>query len=91
MIKNYMEDYVAETLEYIFKYNRDCDEICKCEICRDDIMAMALNKLPAAYATTMRGKVYAEYHSKDFQYRSDIVTELLKAIDCVSKNAHKKL
>ncbi|GAQ26116.1 MULTISPECIES: competence protein ComFB [Tepidanaerobacter] len=83
-LKNYMEDIVALLLEELM---RDRD-ICKCEHCRLDIMAIALNNLPTKYVVTKKGEVYAKTDLLNRQYRTDVIIQLLKAMDIVSRNPH---
>lgn len=48
MIKNFMEEAVIETLDSVLK---DLD-VCKCDKCKLDIIALTLNNLPAKYYNT---------------------------------------
>ena len=53
MAHNVMEELVRDTLEIVLKgYN-----CCKCEKCRKDMMALALNNLPPHYSVTKKGDV----------------------------------
>ncbi|HHY70202.1 MAG TPA: late competence development ComFB family protein [Thermoanaerobacterales bacterium] len=85
-LQNYMENVVALLMDELIK-DRD---MCKCEHCRLDIMAIALNKLPPKYTVTREGEVYAKTDLLSRQYRTDVIVQLLKAIDIVSKNPHHK-
>ena len=85
-LKNYMEDVVILLIDELMK-DRD---MCKCEHCRMDIMAIALNKLIPKYIVTREGEVYAKTDLLSRQYRTDVIIQLLKAIDIVSKNPHHK-
>lgn len=90
MVTNYMEEVVKS---YIFKI-LDSDPgyagICRCEQCIDDIMAKALNNVKPYYITTKKGEVYAEYSSLETQNHAEIITEVVKAIDFVSKHKNHK-
>ena len=44
MLVNYMEEIVSSYLDKVLKYP-EYASICKCDYCRDDIKAMALNNL----------------------------------------------
>lgn len=82
MIKNYMEQIVEETLPTIID---NYTNICKCEKCLDDIRAMALNNLKPLYYVTEEGAVYSKLNELGQQFRTDIISELIKAIEVVSK------
>ncbi|GLG02445.1 hypothetical protein Alches_24860 [Alicyclobacillus hesperidum subsp. aegles] len=62
---------------------------CKCEQCISDVLAMALNRLPARYVTTDTGRVFvnASYYLHP-QLQSDIVTELTRSALQVSSHPH---
>jgi len=81
-IHNYMEDIAAEILEDLLV---DKTDVCTCEKCRADILALALNKLPARYVVTSKGRVYTKLSELQLQFRADIVRELAKAMDFVSR------
>ncbi len=82
-LKNCMESAVANLLDDAIK---DMD-ICKCERCRYDIQAIALNHLPPRYAVTEEGEVYARIDEFFIsQYRADIILEIIKAAEIVSRN-----
>ena len=51
--KNYMEDVVFRHLDRIIA-GADC---CKCPVCRMDVAAYALNRLPSKYVATREGEV----------------------------------
>ena len=83
MLKNYVEDIVDETLKSLLpKY----DPICQCEKCIQDIKALTLNELKPKYVVTDEGEVYAKLNELNYQFRTDIITKLMHAIDMVSKN-----
>ncbi|QSX06337.1 late competence development ComFB family protein [Sedimentibacter sp. zth1] len=86
MIKNYMEVMVAEILTDLLNNNKAYKDICKCEVCIDDMMAKALNNITPFYITSKKGKIYGEYFIKEKQNIAHLITEVVKAIDCVSKN-----
>ncbi len=83
-LKNYMEDVVALLLDELIKDK----DICKCEHCRLDMMAIALNKLPPKYIVTKEGQLYAKIDLLNRQYHTDVIIQLLNAIDIVKKTPH---
>ncbi|SHH07800.1 late competence development ComFB family protein [Tepidibacter thalassicus] len=84
-LKNYMEEMVDVILEKVLqKY----EGICKCEKCILDIKAIALNNLSPKYCVTQKGKVFVKLNEMDSQFNADIMNQLVKAIEIVSKNPH---
>ena len=83
MIKNYMEDLVERTLPEILAGYPD---ICKCPNCLDEIRAKALNQLKPQYFVESRGNVFTKLNSLQSQFKTDIVTEIIKATDLISAN-----
>lgn len=80
---NVMESLVHETMEDML---RDYQGICKCERCKMDLMALALNKIPPAYVCTAKGGVFSRTASLEYQNKVDIIRALSEAIEIVSKN-----
>ncbi len=81
-IKNYMEDAVREkVMSYLKKSNS-----CSCERCVLDIMALALNELPAKYYVTEIGELFIKTSELASQYNVDLEVAVLKAIALVKAN-----
>lgn len=58
---NYNELLVEECIDEVYdKY----PNLCRCDQCRKDIYALALNSLPPFYVVTIRGKIAARYLEK---------------------------
>nr|WP_026487535.1 competence protein ComFB [Caldanaerobius polysaccharolyticus] len=81
-IRNYMEDLVMGMIDDVL---RDID-VCKCDKCKMDIAALALNNLKPHYVVTPIGEVYAKVNMLKQQFEADIISEIVKAAECVSKN-----
>ncbi|WMJ78622.1 MULTISPECIES: late competence development ComFB family protein [unclassified Sedimentibacter] len=86
MVINYTEEIVKNCLTGLLKNDPAYKEICKCEQCIDDITAKALNNLKPNYITTKKGEVYAEYSSLEFQHQAEVIAEVIKAIEFISKH-----
>jgi competence protein ComFB len=82
-LHNNMEDLV---LRYAETSMNRMGSICKCEKCRKDVAAIALNNLPAKYIVTEKGDMYTRLKEMEMQYIADVVREVTKAIDIVAKN-----
>lgn len=83
MLKNYMEDAVDSFLPHMLE---QYPELCTCELCIEDIKAIALNKLKPAYFVTHEGLLYSKVEEVTTQHKADMASELTRAIDIVSKN-----
>ncbi len=82
-ICNYLEDIVREELEKVLA---DIKDICKCDKCKLDMTAWALNRLPAQYVVTPKGRIYTKLKEENMQVKVDVMIALTKAILSVSKN-----
>ena len=81
--RNYMEEVVLEVLDGILAKQKD---ICKCEHCRLDMAALALNQLPPKYVVTNLGRAFTKIEAAKAQFQVDIVKELAKAMQKVKAN-----
>jgi competence protein ComFB len=86
MVVNYMEEIVENYLNNVLKTDKAYTDTCKCSSCMDDMKAKALNNLKPYYITTKKGEVFAEYSSLEAQHHAEVITEVIKAIEFVSKN-----
>ena len=82
-IYNYMEDIVHDSLDGLLA---DRQDVCKCEKCRLDMSAWALNRLPPKYVVSNKGRVFTRLQEVQVQFKADVIRELLAAISNVSKN-----
>ncbi|KUO50715.1 MAG: hypothetical protein APF76_15570 [Desulfitibacter sp. BRH_c19] len=77
LVKNTMEILVWQMVNDIVP---KFPEVCRCNGCRSDIVALALNQLPPMYVATEIGEVYSKSNILESQYRADIIGALTKAI-----------
>jgi competence protein ComFB len=77
---NYMEKLVFGKLDETLK---DRTDLCKCEQCRLDMAAIALNTLSPRYIVTDRGKLYAKLDMMETQFAVDIIISINKAAQIV--------
>ena len=80
-IVNVMEDIVKDKLNEILK----TENCCKCDLCIEDMTALALNKLPARYVSTHNGELFSKLNSTVRQNSVDLNIAVAEAIACVSK------
>jgi competence protein ComFB len=81
-LKNSMEDVVAYKADEVVKLMN----ICQCEKCRLDIIAIALNNLPSKYVVTDKGELYTKVRELETQFSVDVETEIVKAAISVNKS-----
>lgn len=75
-ITNCMEISVKECLDKLIEESNGY----KCEKCRYDMMAIALNNLKPYYVTTHLGEVITKIKNMEQQSEANIVVEVTKAI-----------
>lgn len=81
-LRNLMEEAVTEALDTAWAD----EDMCRCERCRLDILAKALNNLPPRYVVTERGKVFTRADFLELQKSIDVLTALGNAIRLVKEN-----
>ncbi|MCL2719180.1 MAG: late competence development ComFB family protein [Lachnospiraceae bacterium] len=79
-LRNFNEDWVRSYLDR----NISTFDVCNCESCRLDIMALALNKLPPQYVVTDRGAIFASLSEMSHQRMVDLATAVTEAVITVS-------
>lgn len=87
MIINYPELAVKELInEVLQEYARQNPGTCKCQRCKNDIMALALNNLPPKYVVTDIGKVYTKAVYDQVGGKAQIIAALTSAIQRVQQH-----
>lgn len=84
-LQNYMEILMWQRLDEVLESHRG---ICRCEKCRYDIAALAMNFLPPRYVVTDRGQIYTKIKALEQQFTIDIVTAVTHAVKIVSSIPH---
>lgn len=82
--KNILEDLIVYKLDELI----DTTGVCKCDRCRNDIIAISLNKLPSRYVSSSGGDIMARMQSMDDQMQANITASILKAIEVVKSKPH---
>lgn len=78
-LHNFMEDMLREKLPHTMKVLRACP----CERCELDILSIALNSLPAAYAVTEKDDAAERVKNLRREYEVKVTAILIKAIQQV--------
>jgi competence protein ComFB len=78
---NVAEQMVKENIREVMERMN----VCTCQVCTNDIAALALNTLPQKYITTNTGKQFTQIDIYKKQYETDVLAALTKA--CVRVKA----
>ena len=82
-LKNYMEILMWYKIDELIE---DTPDACRCEKCRYDIAALAMNFLPPRYIVTDKGRIYTNVKTLEQQFTIDIITALTHAITIVKSH-----
>lgn len=82
---NLMEETVMNKINELWKTT----SYCKCEQCRMDIAAYSLNRLPAQYVQSVRGRVLCQLESKTIQNDIEVTVAVSQGIEVVGNSPHK--
>jgi len=85
VFKNYMEDIVFDNIDGAME-SVGC---CRCEDCRRDVMAIALNQLIPAYYVSGTGALYLKIKRGTVQSLSEVIEAITRGADIVKKNPRK--
>jgi len=83
-MKNYMEIVVEDAVDK--ELSRINEEWTKNPKTKLDIMALILNRLPARYIVTDKGRIMTKITETEVQFQADILRELVNAVKLVKKN-----
>ncbi|BCN31478.1 late competence development ComFB family protein [Anaeromicropila herbilytica] len=84
VLKNVTEDIVIKKYEQM----KNTFIGCKCERCKLDIIAYALNHLPPKYVITSEGELIAHLEAEQTQFDTDLTTLMIKASIVVNEHPH---
>ena len=82
-LKNHTENVVNQALQdYLLKNKL----LCSCERCKADILALALNHLPARYYVSSKGEILTQWESVALPDRVRVMAEVVRAAQQVSSS-----
>ena len=84
-LKNCMEEVVQDKMDVVLDQYPDC---CRCEQCKYDIAALALNQLPPRYVSTRKGDVFVRVNEMNTESEVKVIQAIANAIEIVEKNPH---
>lgn len=82
---NAMEMLVEEMLD---KNWTGLDLPCKCDQCKNDVYAITLNNVQPRYVSKDKGIAFVKAQYFDKQQETNLLIQMTKAADMVSKNPH---
>ncbi|MDR0491311.1 MAG: late competence development ComFB family protein [Oscillospiraceae bacterium] len=79
-LRNFTEEAITNFVEKEFP----AADICQCESCRLDVMALMLNEFRPNYVVTEKGALFAQV-DKDFdpQHKIDMLSSMASAVQTV--------
>lgn len=83
---NLMEDIVLQYVDSMMTASNSC----RCAVCRADVIALALNRLPPHYVVSDKGRMMIKLKSYESQFRTDVTAALSHAIQQVHDNPRHK-
>jgi len=82
----YLRNYTEEAVRmYMDRWYKETD-VCQCETCRLDVLAIMLNNLKPKYVVTDTGALYAQLDEFDPQNKIDFMTMMSQACEIVKKD-----
>lgn len=75
VIHNYIERMVWNLLPEIMSNAN----MCQCEQCQVDVVAMSLNNIKPKYVVSEKGALYAKLNALEAQNEADVITQMAKA------------
>jgi len=82
-LKKHIRNYTEEAVQfYLDRWYKEAD-VCQCDICKMDVMALMLNNLKPKYVVTDKGALYAQLDDFDPQYKIDFMTVMSQAAKIV--------
>ena len=81
-LRNFTESAVKL---YMDRWYKEAD-VCQCDTCRMDVIAIMLNNLKPKYVVTDTGALYAQLDDFDPQYKIDFMTVMSQAAQIVKNN-----
>ncbi len=76
-MKNVTEDLVIRSYGELLP---NVPELCTCQVCREDVLVYALNRLPPRYSATLKGEVVSKLELEAGQGSIDVTVILLEGM-----------
>ena len=82
MIQNLVEQHVVAAYDAMRPHFPD---FCGCEMCREDALVYALNRIPARYVSTTTGSVVTEVNLEKEQSRAAIEVAMMDGLRKITR------
>jgi chemotaxis protein methyltransferase CheR len=82
-LRNIIEDIARDHLNSALTLRYD---ICTCSICKNDMLAFVLSRVPARYVTTEQGALHTIIQQHRIEHQAEIGRAIIEAIDIISKS-----
>lgn len=82
-LHNMMEEFVETKIGDILP---KMEQYCQCEICRQDIKAYALNRLPAKYVHSEKGVIFQKFNALTMEADIELTKAVVLAVETIGKN-----
>ncbi len=87
-VYNYLEDIITIKIQQILANK---ESVCRCDKCLDDMLAYAINGLPAVSYVTSDGGIHRQVQNlTNDALKIEVATRCVKAVDIVSRNPKHK-
>ena len=80
-----LRNYTEEAVRLYVDRNFPRDDVCGCEGCKLDMMAIMLNSMQNRFVVTDQGEMYAKMSDFDAQYRTDLMVNMEMACKAIAK------
>jgi competence protein ComFB len=81
VIKNLVEEHVVAAYDTLRSH---FPAFCGCDLCRDDVLTFALNRIPPRYVASREGSVVTEVALEKGQSRAAIEVVVMEALRKIS-------
>jgi competence protein ComFB len=81
VIKNLVEDHVTSAYQTLRPH---FPAFCGCDLCREDVLTFALNRIPPRYVSRREGSVVTEVALEQEQSRAAIEVVVMEALRKIS-------
>ena len=79
-MKNVVEDIVKRVYAELLP---SVPDPCGCDLCREDVLVYALNRLPPHYVATLKGQVLSELEMNADQSRANVAIAIMEGFQAV--------
>jgi len=86
MAEKQLRNFTEEEVRLYFERWFGEADVCHCDSCRLDVMALMLNGLKPKYVVTDKGALWAQMDDFSLQYRTDFMALMTKAAKIVKEN-----